>query len=217
MAKYNAFLDIVKECPDWTIKKKPVCPFCKSKNVEHGGASMTLVGGKYNHLWTHCKCKKCNQEFTLEEKERGLTKRVMRWYTQKGKILRGIPGCFESYIYTCSKCGGEVHRTQLKLDSDEEATILSSGPDLNGVWKNNYRTIFRCDRCKVQVESENDHYDPHPPKEMTYEEKVGAAKKNAGKNKLRLGWKIYEEPGICIINDYAINDYAIARVETSKE
>ena len=206
MAKHNAFLDIVKERPDWSIKSKPICPFCKSKNVKKGGNLTTLVAGKYNHIWNKCECNKCHKTFTMETKERGNLKPI-RWYTKDGKILKGIPGCFESYIYTCSKCGGNVVRKHLKPDSDEEATILSAGPDKNGVWIKHYRTFFHCEKCGIRVESENDSYGPKP-KEMTYEQKVKAAK---NRGKLRLGWKIYEEPGICIINNYAL-----AKVETKE-
>jgi len=214
MAKYNAFLDIVKERPDWSIKSKPVCPFCKSTNVKKGGGVTTLVGGKYNHIWNECECRKCHEKFTLETKERGRLLKPMRWYTKKGKILRGIPACFECYIYTCKKCNGNVVRKYVRLDSNEPVEILSSGTDDNGVWCNKYRIIFRCESCGAEVESENDNYVPNPPKEMSYEEKVIEAKKQAKKKKvlgLRLGFKIKENIGVAIINDYAI-----AKVEVEK-
>lgn len=205
MAEYNAFLDIVKERPDWSIKKKPVCPFCKSNNISNEGTGTTLVGGKYNHLWTECDCKECNEHFIFEEKEMGKFKKSIRWYTKNRKVLSGIPGCFEGYIYTCSKCNGNVVRKYLRLDSDDELAVTTSGPDKNGVWFNNYRILFYCEQCGIKVESENDCYWHNPPKKMTYAEKVEAARIQKEKSeKFMKKIKIYEEIGCVVINDYAI-------------
>jgi hypothetical protein len=212
MAKYNAFLDIVRERHDPKIHRdKLVCPYCNSKKVKNNGTGTTLVGGYNNHLTTHCECKKCHKTFTLQVKELGKRNKYISWYVSNDrKILKGIPGCYKGYIYTCNKCGGEVIREYLDEYSDNHVQILSSGSDKNGVWQNHYRIFFRCKSCGVKIQSENDHYWPNPPKEMSYEEKVKEAKKQ-NRKKLRTGWKIFEELGICIINDYAV-----AKVTTDK-
>ena len=207
MAEYNAFLKIVKEKYSSKIGKRPRCPYCNSSHVKSEGQSTTLVAGKYNHLWEACECLNCHKKFTLETKEQGMFKRPIRWITSPEKrILKGIPACFENYIYTCNKCGGEVHRKHLELNSDNEVGCLSSGKDVNGVWVNHYRTVFICKDCGVKIESENDHYIPKPPKQMSYEEKVKEAKE---RQNLRLGWVIYEEVGVCVINNYAINKVSV--------
>ena len=127
MAEYNTFLDIVTQRDDPTIDRdNPTCPYCQSTNVTDNGGSTTLVGGYYNHIHHDCRCNDCKERFMLEIKEQGKRDDYIAWYTDKdGKILGGIPGCFESYTYTCSKCGGDVHRHQLEIDSDTPVRCLS--------------------------------------------------------------------------------------------
>lgn len=213
MAKYNAFLDIVKERHDPSIGYRPVCPYCFSNKVRIHQSMSTAVT-RNNHVWKKCECDKCSKTFSFEVKEGSEDTEEIRWYvSDEGKILKGIPGCFEYYIYTCNKCDGDVVRKHLRIGSDEECTILSSGPDENGVWTKHYRDVFCCKGCGQSVESENDHYWHNPPKEMTYEEKVEDAKiKEERFKKWVENVKITEEIGIV-----CINDYAIAKVEVSKE
>jgi predicted RNA-binding Zn-ribbon protein involved in translation (DUF1610 family) len=147
----NEFIEIVKERPNKKLKSHK-CPFCGKKGVQNFGTTTTLVGGD-NHTWTTCRCNKCGEEYTFE------TKGKNKWVTQNRKVKFGIPTCFESYIYTCNKCDGEVHREYLKLDSDEPVKYLSTVLE-DGKYVNKYRTIFKCKDCEQQVQSENDYFYP---------------------------------------------------------
>jgi hypothetical protein len=213
MAKYNAFLDIVKERHDPSIKYRPVCPYCFSDRI-HVTSSWSTATTRNNHVTKECECVKCSKTFRYEIKEGSEDVEEIRWYvSNEGKILRGIPGCFEHYVYTCNKCGGDVHRKYLEKNSDKECTILSSGADENGVWFNHYRILFVCEKCGQSIESENDHFWTNPPSEKTYEEKVKEAKESEEKfKKWAEKVKITEEIGIVVINKYAV-----AKVEVSKE
>jgi hypothetical protein len=126
---YNNFLDLVKERPDPTLtldNKK--CPFCDSSNIKETDHSMTLVGGDrdYNHHWRNHVCNACNKEFIIEHKLDFADKNPNIWYVDRitHKVLKGIPSCFESYIYTCSKCNGAVHRIYTALDGITEVKYL---------------------------------------------------------------------------------------------
>ena len=143
----NEFLEIVKERPDKKLKKHK-CPFCKKKNVQIGGMITTLVGGD-NHEWTDCRCGKCGESYIFEQKGSN------KWITQDRVVKFGIPTCFESYIYSCNKCGGQVCRHQWEKDKDVSVRYISytMGSD-----EKNYRNVFKCDDCGVEIESTNDYY-----------------------------------------------------------
>ena len=92
----NEFLELVKERPDRTLKlDETFCPFCCSTDIKEVEHIQTLLGGKPdpNHHWHHCECNNCNEKFIKEHKCTNV------WYTKDGKILAGIPNCFESYKY----------------------------------------------------------------------------------------------------------------------
>jgi len=195
MATYNAFLDIVKERPDKSLKiKKPFCPYCNSRDLEKKDHIQTLVAQEeYNHHWVHFYCNNCREIFHMEY----LGKNI--WYTVNGKILRGIPTCFESYIYTCLKCGKDVKRHHIDKVTGQNAYILSTNLETG---EKSYRTEFGCNNCNTSVESENDYYWTRKEILRTLRN-IDRNKKNP--QKLKLGWKIIEKTGICIINDKAID------------
>ncbi len=203
MSEYNAFLDIVTQKDDPKINRnKPKCPFCNSKKVNFQETSSTLVGGYNNHIHYDCTCIKCKQSFEMEIAEKGRRNSYIGWYTKDGRVLGGIPGCFENYIYTCKKCGGDVKRHCFELNSDIPVKYLSSAPDKNGVWKDDYRNVFKCESCGIQIESKNSYFDRNPPPLRTYEEEVEEAKRREkASEKLCKEWTITEEVGICIMNN----------------
>jgi len=183
---WNTFLALVKERPDKSLKiNKYKCPFCESKKITKSGSTTTLVGGRgdANHVWTSCSCQICKKSFIHEHINNNT------WYTCEQKIIAGIPSCFENYIYTCAYCNGKIERHYLELDSDNEANFLSSR-EIDGVWKNEYRIVFKCNNCLESIESNIDHWYKgceNPPK--------------ISKNRtLLLDWKIYEEVGMCEYN-----------------
>jgi len=187
---WNEFLNLVTQKEEIHLSPDyPHCPFCNSDELEFCKREETLVAsyGIYdsNHHWIHYKCKKCNELFIMEYNGCNNAKPLPRynvWYTQCKKVLKGIPTCFESYLYTCRYCGGNVQR-----QSEDEIDVINY---YNCHTKP--KIIFKCLNCKEEVKSSNNYFcwdSPHRPK-----------KPFKPRMKLRLGWKIYEEVGIAVIN-----------------
>ena len=158
-------LSIVSERP---IKESvPACPSCSSTELTSYGSSTTLLGypsgsPNPNHCWTTMKCDNCHLEFTREEKYDNV------WYTNKKNIiLKGIPSCFESYVYHCIECGGHVRREYKGLDGN---ALPSFGPDEKrmeilstkieaGKSVKQYRTFYYCEKCHHGGEVVDDYYE----------------------------------------------------------
>jgi len=162
----NEFLELVTERPDPKLwKKKIFCPYCKSKEIQQFGTSTTLVGyyGKdMNHTHTRCRCMKCNKNFTRETKGYDNV-----WYTAtNGKVLLGIPYCFEGYIYTCKHCGGDVTRNWYDVATEQETPKIEMGGSLvqmlstrveDGKSIPRQYPVFRCKECGKEIRSTNDY------------------------------------------------------------
>lgn len=200
----NGLLEIVKERPDPSLTMDNImCPHCESEDVKNTGHSQTLVGSidgyDPNHHWYDYVCKTCDEYFMLERKDGNI------WYTAGrfgSKIFKGMPTCFESYIYTCVHCDGDVHRVTKELDgvtlNTSEWTSYDDGRPL-------FRTFFECQSCEASVESINEHYcKPIPTKELLDRFWKKLEKDFQDPTKMRLGWTIIEEPGITIINDESV-------------
>lgn len=166
----NEFLELVKERPDPKLWKRGLfCPYCKSKNVDNLGTRSTLVGyiGKdLNHTHTYCRCQDCNNEFIRETKGFDNV-----WFTAPdGKVLLGIPYCFENYVYTCKHCGGDVIKIwydintneQLKpiVINDKETGFVLSSEVRDGKTIPKQYPVFRCKQCGKEIRSENDYIYP---------------------------------------------------------
>ena len=156
----NEFLELVTERPDETlIGKKIFCPYCGTEEVQTFGTRSTLVGYvgiDRNHTHTECKCSKCNKEFTWET-----TGFDRVWVTDpRGKVLLGIPRCFESYIYTCKHCGGDVLRKYYNVKDDKEVTSISftvsSEKDVPTI-PHQY-CVYECQKCDKKVKTSNERY-----------------------------------------------------------
>jgi len=120
--------DIHNDCPNG----------CKAP--QNLGSTMTTLVGytdgvDRNHRWTDVECSKCHMHYTLESKAESKDLEH-RWLTKDGKILFGIPACFESYIYTC-KCGGDITK---------EGSI-STSKMVDGKWTTYYPRTFSCNKC----------------------------------------------------------------------
>jgi DNA-directed RNA polymerase subunit RPC12/RpoP len=163
----NEFLKLVKERPDKKLWKKGVfCPYCKSKDVQNFGTMTTLVGyfGKdLNHTHTRCKCNKCGKEFTKETKGYDNV-----WFTDpNGKVLLGIPYCFEYYVYTCKHCGGDVVKVWFDVATDEPTKpyktedgyefVAISSEVKEGKSISRQYPVFRCKQCGKEIKSENEY------------------------------------------------------------
>lgn len=147
--KEPAFFELVTNRPQ-EFKNK--CPYCKSTNIRRGGSTTTLVGGGNNHIWTDTRCQDCRKTFTIEEKGNNI------WLTDRsGKILRGVPSCFERYIYECAHCGGDVDRTYTELDGITPTNSLSYEYN-NEERIKKFRIFFECQDCGKKVESEEEYY-----------------------------------------------------------
>lgn len=197
---YNEFLDLVVERLDPKLNyKKPICPYCNSHKVTKGDHVTTLVGWvdgpNPNHQCVKCTCKKCKKIWTMEYKgdyEFGYNV----WYTTgdriKGKIIRGLPTCFENYIYTCKYCGGDVCRYNYEKRTRNEAKCLS----WDGEGNKSFDTYYRCNKCGREVKCSNEYYsyrNPHRPSKPHDPRKP-------------IGWTIKERIGTVIVNDRAIKD-----------
>jgi hypothetical protein len=157
---------------------------------------MTLVGysGKLdiNHHWDGCLCIECHKSWTMEWKGEEKLKGYNVWHVDSNNhVIAGIPSCFESYVYTCSECGGDVKRHFFDKDTRNTAKCLSQ--KIGG--ERYYDIYFICEDCKVEEKCSNDHYifyNPHKPIRPS-------------KNWLITGWKIIQETGIVVINDSGIS------------
>jgi hypothetical protein len=171
--------------------EKGACPFCSSASIVHGGFSTTLVGGGTgpdddpNHTHTSCTCKDCKKAFVRETCSGNV------WYTKEMFALKGMPSCFEGYVYPC-KCGGKVTREYTDKVSGKKTSLLcydKDGPKFD--------TFFSCDKCSKKIQTKKEYWykgwdaPPPPPRDP---------------NK-KLEFKIYES-----IDIVAINDYAVAKV-----
>jgi hypothetical protein len=191
--EWKTFLSFVKERPNPDLKiDEYICPYCLSSDVETKGSSATLVGGRkeddVNHVWTKCSCKSCWNSFVHEHRHNNV------WYTSQGKILAGIPSCFESYIYTCSSCGGNVHRHYRELDGITKTNgFLKTAYDENDIWTKYYKVFFECENCKKSAESSIEYwYDgcEEPDKII----------KKSDIEKLKCNWAIKELPPVFALN-----------------
>lgn len=203
---YNEFLTLVKERPDPSLSHKPTkCPLCDSSRINLISSSSTLVGGAGswddpNHHESKYHCNGCDKGFTVEytglfEASKAAGTVVYNvWYTKNGKVLKGIPSCFEPYIYTCSSCEGEVKRHYFKKGTRQDV-----GHSLYYVdGKPDFESYFICSCCNKEVKSSTEYWveeSPHYPRKP-YNSKRPP--------RLRLGWRICEEVGMCVINDIAL-------------
>ena len=154
----SELFEIVKERPDNSLNKEiPSCPCCERNiDVVVISEASTLVGnldGKdVNHHWLNCYCHLCEDTFVFEHKKDNC------WITKNKKILKGIPSCFEDYIYTCNECNGKVRREYTQLDGETPVQILKTIKE-NGEWKKKYRTFFSCEICGKTIETDEEYYE----------------------------------------------------------
>jgi hypothetical protein len=169
--KRHGFLRLVTERHDPNLTRKHICPYCRRPNTVMGGVTtQTLVGGPYNHFTTHCTCNFCHEDFIHHWREQGKhwkTGKIRRvhWYTDKSrKVLAGIPGCYEPYLWTCKHCGGDVAVKREKYDgvvTPEQAKAL-------------YWHRFTCQSCKRSARAGSSGWNlpgkpgPKPPPRKPY-------------------------------------------------
>lgn len=148
----SAPLSLVRERPlDERPSENPTCPFCRGRHLDRLDSRTTLLGGgdrtidgDPNHVWTTFRCHDCFQQFVRE------TKSGNTWYTRDGRVLRGLPSCFESYIYHCATCGGDVMRRNVDKDGVEVMYLITD--NVNGRPVRRYRTLYACAGCHAEVE-----------------------------------------------------------------
>lgn len=211
---YNEFLDIVVERHDPKLSKdQPICPFCGSKNISVTGGMSTLVGlgrsksGKEydpNHHWDNGACNDCHESWFIEwsqYEDDDMNVRDCVWYTKDQKVLAGIPECFEEYIYTCSKCGGDVRKHYYDKGTRNVTRTLSqslgSNKSESSVECRGYDVYFACADCDAETVSSTRYFSRHSPHRPIKPRPPGGYR-------LRVGWKIIEEIGVCFMDDEAI-------------
>jgi len=149
--------DIIAQQPDPSFKlNQTICPYCNGTDVKERGKETTCVGhlgtrpeDDPNHVWVFCECQKCMKEFTKEYKLGNV------WYTSKGRVLKGMSNCFESYIYTCKACGGDIRRHWVNRDGTIHAGCAITYGKQAEVWQ--------CQKCGSKTDPE--FYDA-PPAEI---------------------------------------------------
>jgi hypothetical protein len=145
---------IIKQIPE-KYSSKTTCPFCDSKNVHCRGTMVTAVGGgssergnpsNPNHYAEDNKCGDCQKLFSKQFKG------DHQWYQDnESKVVKGFHGCFETAIYNCIDCDGEVSRTYTDSDGVTPTKGLCSSSE-NGKWVHHYREFWNCKDCKNGVE-----------------------------------------------------------------
>jgi uncharacterized protein with PIN domain len=130
---------------DHSLKRNEThCPYCNSDNVKINSHSQTLVGGDPdpNHHTIHATCLSCNKDFWKEYQHANV------WYSEplgeEKLLLKGLPSCFEDWVYTC-ECGGHIRRSHKEMDGVTEAKILTLG----GIGKT-FRVFWTCDSCGTE-------------------------------------------------------------------
>jgi hypothetical protein len=137
---YNLIKDHVTNKPLIGIIE-PECPNkCVNAMQEYKGTISTLVGWSTgedpNHKWSTYLCSSCKEEYVIERKKNNY------WLTVKGKLLLGVPSCFELYIYTCI-CGGEI--------TQKGSTSVSK--KVGDTWHTSYPRVFTCNKCNWSLQA----------------------------------------------------------------
>lgn len=137
--------EIVKDRPCKENYGDPVvCPQCGGTPKYQGGEETSLgdiAGGDINHKTDIYICG-CGLEFTRH------SRRFNIWYARKGtgELLRGVPSCFENFLYHCQRCDGLVERNYRS----------SSG-------HRNDMPVFVCQKCGHGGDTEIEYFDPRQP------------------------------------------------------
>ena|SRR3990167_812170 len=157
----EALLSFVLQKPiDEKPSADPVhCPDCGHSFPNRGIEGTTLIGGgdgtwdgDPNHTWTQYGGCCSLVSFTRQTKSGNV------WYTYNGgRVLRGMPNCFEGFIYTCAKCHGDVMRYYRELDGITPARSIS----YRGDGLRYYRTVWCCSTCGVSTETLYDYWNGH--------------------------------------------------------
>lgn len=136
--------------------ERPSCPYCQSRKLETASAFTTLVGGgdrndpdeDPNHRHIEMRCLACWRRFMRELKYANV------WYTTTdsdvSKVLRGMPSCFEGYVYTCQHCGGDIQRRYTEMDGVEP---VRGGLHYSAEHGAEFRTFFDCMGCGRTAET----------------------------------------------------------------
>lgn len=133
--------------------KSLFCPFCGSAKAKIVATEETLLGWggppalDPNHTWEYSHCFDCSKDFVRESKKGNA------WYTDKGRVLRGFPNCFESYEYIHVNCGGPVKRRNTERDGKTPAKVLTTAY-VDGERVPEYRTFYDCGKCDATIETQ---------------------------------------------------------------
>lgn len=176
------FFELVKERPDPTLDFwSDSCAVCGSTDIRDGGVARTLAGWAQpaglsrreavvhpqnpNHTSRHIHCNACGSDLAYEVKGGNV------WYSERlGRVLAGIPSCFEPYTYTCRHCNGTVKR-HYRTSDDRPARGLGHH-NVDGQWIKNYYTVFRCEDCQAEVRSEQEYYRKESSHDQTQEDQI---------------------------------------------
>jgi len=202
------FLAMVKQRPDteYGVRNLPPCPHCgvdwsdeqKMDLCETLLGSISIDTEKHpeqdpNHKWRYVECRECHEHYTIESKyanvwvtiglETPIRAHLDNEPPKERLVVRGLPSCYESYVYDCALChGGHVRREYYKLHEDvplhapnDKYRMLTTIPAKGG---KQYRATWVCDKCNARIITpEFDHYFTcPPPPDLSPEEKEYARK-----------------------------------------
>lgn len=202
--KYKIEEIVANKKTDELPSAEPQCPYCRTRDVQRSNLYTTLVGGGTgidddpNHTHESIYCNVCAEKSVRETCSGNV------WYTSQNKVLRGIPNCFEKYIYDCP-CGAKAsvkrYYADLNGQKNESSTTITEQIRIEGdetIWAPSYRVFFECSSCKMVKESSEKYYG--------YELKESRRKNSDSK----INWVIKET-----IGPMYFNDKALARVNFS--
>jgi len=155
--KKTAEAEVVEDAIFALVADRPVkfsvrnnCPYCTSTDVQMISRYST-VNYPDPHFSDNCVCTACERSFCRERKGANI------WFTSKGKVLLGMPSCFESYTYTCRHCGGDVQREYRELDG---VTLLVGNALRSAEGKPQFRPFYKCSKCNREIEYPENYWSP---------------------------------------------------------
>lgn len=134
-----------------TKKKITECPLCGGTHFKCIESYSTLLGCSGNedpNHYTHVnRCDDCGKKFVVNTKYDNI------WVTDyDGHVLYGVSNCFETVIYTCSSCGGDVVKSHLTLDGRVMGSHEGLSSSLvDGQIYSDYQTKWECVVCLLSV------------------------------------------------------------------
>lgn len=152
MTEAELLLNIIVQRP--VVKRAIKCYSC-AESLKLVSTLTTLLGflpggEDPNHITHSMVCGGCNKKYIVNYKSNNM------WVTEYEipRVIEGVSSCFETVIYTCSDCGGDVVQTHYDLDGrlkDSNEGLMTSYIEGRG-YAPQYITRWGCVVCGRYVE-----------------------------------------------------------------